>query len=304
MVTTNQILLTTLTVGIVLSFIGYMLKKPHDLEAKTIKKPVDCICQCPEKDEENPNSDKEEENRKECITWIKTDKGKWMPHKLLPAIGTTKHTAARSCTEIRDALMNDWAGPPQSDKYWLNPFKYGDIIPVYCEMSLDGGGWILVWKHSYMEVGSLSEDMKYFSKHYRPCTDIETGWCNIPNKARLNPKHMMIVGYRNKVARFAYKGKFNHDIDHNWSGGILVVPKKILDECTINIDIEPAPSAHGGDRRLLGIAFDKCSQTKYLLNCVTIAGEFSSPTDCRWHDCHHKESAYRNTQMTVAIYVR
>ena len=227
MVTTNQILWTTLTVGIVLSFIGYniMLKKPDDLDnsLKTepaIKNPVNCICEYPDNDdksqnEENPNSDKEEENRKECITWMKTDNGKWMPHKLLPAIGTTKHTAARSCTEIRDALMNDCSGPPQSDKYWLNPLKYGDIIPVYCEMSLDGGGWTLVWKHSYMEVGPLSEDMKYFSKHYRSCTNLETGLCNIPYKARLNPTEMMIVAYRNKEARFAYKGKFNHDIDHD-----------------------------------------------------------------------------------------
>ena len=81
-------------------------------------------------------------------------------------------------------------------------------------------------------------------------------------------------------------------------------PQKILDQCTINIDIEPAPSAQGGDRRLLGIAFDKFSPTKYLQNCVTIAYNFSYPTDCRWYDCHNKESAYRGTQMTVAIYVR
>ena len=164
-----------------------------------------------------------------------------------------------------------------------------------------------MWKHSYMEVRPLSENMKYFSNHNRPCTDIETGWCNVPNKARLNPTETMIVGYRNKVARVAYKGWFNYNIDHNWRGGILVEPKKILDQCTWTAHTagkEPAPSANGGDRRLLGIAFDKRSPTNYLENCVTIGGGYHSPYDCRWHDCDPDGSPYRNTQMTVSIFVR
>ena len=306
MVTASQILWTSLIVCVVLCIIGFLQKDPSVEDDKpVVKHPVDCICECPEDNkEESQGFDKEEQGKKECITWMKTNNKKWMPHKMLPAIGTRKHTAARSCIEIRYVLENECLGPPQSDKYWIKLTENGDLFPVYCEMSLDSGGWTLVWKHSYMEVGPLSEDMKYSSNHNRPCTDIETGWCNVPYKARLNPTEMMIVAYSNKVARFAYKGWFNQAIDYNWRGGILVEPKKILDECTGNIDIEPAPSAHDGDRRLLGIAFDKHSPTKYHENCVTIGGQFSRPWDCRWHDCPGKASIYRNTQMTVAIYVR
>ena len=89
-----------------------------------------------------------------------------------------------------------------------------------------------------MEVGPLSEDMKYFSNHNRPCTDIETGWCNVPYKARLNPTEMMIVGYRNKVARFAYKGWFNYNIDHNWrgGGGLVAAPHSTkVEECSTRV---------------------------------------------------------------------
>ena len=77
--------------------------------------------------------------------------------------------------------------------FFLSHFKQ-----VWCDMSTCGGGWSLVWKHSYMEVTPLTSDMYYFSDHYRPCTDINSGWCNVPHKSRLNPTEMMIVAYHNK----------------------------------------------------------------------------------------------------------
>ena len=242
--------------------------------------------------------------------WICQD-GRWIPHQVTPSTGKTQQVAGKSCKDVRDTLTTDCSGSPPTGTYWINVTDNcdgeQDSMRVYCEMSMDGGGWTLVWKHSYMEVRPLSEDMRYFSNYNRPCTNIETGWCNVPYKARLNPTEMMIVAYRNKGARFAYKGWFNYNIDHNWRGGILVEPKKILDQCTWTAHtagVEPAPSTAGGDRRLLGIAFDKHSPTNYLSNCVTIGGQFSGPWDCRWADCDNWGSIYAKTQMTMAIYVR
>jgi hypothetical protein len=174
-----------------------------------------------------------------------------------PSTGKTPQVAGKSCKDIRDTLTNDCSGLPPTSSYWVNVTDVcGEVesMRVFCDMSTDGGGWTLVWKHSYTEVGPLNDNMKYFSNHPRPCTDIETGWCNMPYKARLNPTEMMIVAYRNKTPRFAYKGWFNHNIDYNWRGGILVEPMKILDHCpaSTSVNIEPAPSVHRGRSGVVG----------------------------------------------------
>ena len=57
------------------------------------------------------------------------------------------------------------------------------------------------------------------------------GWCNIPNKARLNPTEMMTAAYHKKTLVYAYKGIFNKNLDWHWSGGILLDPKKVVDHC-------------------------------------------------------------------------
>ncbi len=175
-------------------------------------------------------------------------------------------------------------------------------------MDLDGGGWTMVWKHSYMEVLSLTTAMYYFSQHYRECSDMEAGWCNIPNKGHLQPTHMMIAAYHNKNVVWAYKGWFNWNIDHDWTGGVLVEPVQVVDTCTRtdwSLGKPPAPSAGGGDRNLLGIAFDKHSPDKYLENCDTIRGQFTSLGDCRFHDCAWgTENPIVSNQMTVVIYIR
>ena len=171
-------------------------------------------------------------------------------------------------------------------------------------MTTDGGGWTLVWKHSYMETLPLSTNMYYFSDYYKSCTTHDSGWCNIPNKKRFNPTEQMIVAYHRGTIVYAYKGIFNYNIDHDWTGGVLVDFKKIVDRCTRSgsPNVQPAPSTDNGDRRLLGLGFDKVSPYNYLDNCDTITGTFDSPGDCRWGDCSYP-TKYQ-VQQTMAIYVR
>ena len=168
-------------------------------------------------------------------------------------------------------------------------------------MTTDGGGWTLVWKHSYMEILPLSTNMYYYSDYYKSCTTHDSGWCNIPNKKRFNPTEQMIVAYHKGTIVYAYKGIFNYNIDHDWSGGVLVDYKKITDNCKNSKNTHPAPSTNS-DRKFLGLAFDKHSPYNYLGNCDTIGGAFRSPSDCRWADCAYPRRY--NAQQTLAIYVR
>ena len=159
-----------------------------------------------------------------------------------------------------------------------------------------------MWKHSVKEVGTLTEDMKYFSDHYKACTDLEVGWCNIPNKDRLNPTEMMIAAYHHKTTVYAYKGIFNKNLDWHWSGGILLDPNKVVDFCTRGNGVPPEPyrSKNWG-----GLSFDKFYPEAI---CDVYGGTFpSSPSDCRWVSCllpTSISSSQGHTQMTVAIYIR
>ena len=103
---------------------------------------------------------------------------------------------------------------------------------------------------------------------------------------------------------YAYKGIFNYNIDHDWTGGILVDFKKIVDKCTRSAsqNVQPAPYSGNDDHKLLGLAFDKVSPHDYLVNCDTVSGTFDSPGDCRWADCS-RPTRYK-VQQTVAIFVR
>ena len=111
-------------------------------------------------------------------------------------------------------------------------------------MELDGGGWTLVWKHSYMEVSPLTEDMTYFSTYYKPCTDLETGWCNLPGKTDLKPQEMMLAAYHNKRVVYSYKGIFNRNVDWHWSGGVLLNPHKVVDHCAHSSSQGVAPDPY------------------------------------------------------------
>ena len=181
-------------------------------------------------------------------------------------------------------------------------------IQVYCDISeLDGGGWTLVWQHSYMEDLPLNLSMTYFSEDFTPCVTRASGWCNIPNKARFNPTEQMIVAYHNGTVVYAYKGLFNRNIDYNWSGGMLLDFKQVVDECMYDNGVQPAPEGPK-NQNAAGITFDKTSPYDYTgANCDTQRGTFVHPDECRWENCQLPisiSSIPQHVQMTIAIYVR
>ena len=84
------------------------------------------------------------------------------------------------------------------------------------------------------------------------------------------------MAYHNSHVVYAYKGLFNRNIDYDWSGGILLDFKKIVDKCTKNNGVQPAPLA----AHLPGISFDKVSPYNYYSNCDTLWGSLTSPIEC------------------------
>jgi len=176
-------------------------------------------------------------------------------------------------------------------------------------MVTDGGGWTLVWQHTYMKFKPLHSKMFYFSKGYRPCIKdaSQEDWCNVPNKANFNPTEQMIVGYYKDTIVFAYKGFFNHNIDHHWTGAILLDAKKVIDQCTRSNGVPPAPSVHHSG--IFGLTFDKVSPTNHYVNSDTYftGSTLTNPNDCRWRDCFLPSSISSKqfyTTMTMALFVR
>ena len=55
----------------------------------------------------------------------------------------------------------------------------------------------------------------------------------------------MTVAYHKGTIVYAYKGTFNYNIDHDWTSGVLVDFKKIVDKCTNSHsqNVQPAPSS-------------------------------------------------------------
>ena len=176
-------------------------------------------------------------------------------------------------------------------------------------MSTDGGGWTLVWQHTYMKFNPLNSKMFYYSNSYRPCVKDASheDWCNVPNKALFNPTEQMVVAYHKGTVVYAYKGFFNRNIDYHWTGAVLLDAKRVIDKCAGIHGVPPAPSVHLSG--ILGLTFDKSSPTNYYKNCDTYEREstLTRQTECRWHDCGLPStisSKSTQTNMTMAIFVR
>ena len=153
-----------------------------------------------------------------------------------------------------------------------------------------------------MEVTNLTTSMFYHSSFFKPCTDLASGWCNVPGKIRFQPEEMMIVAYHYSTTVYTYKGTFNRNLDHDWTGATLLGNvRAITDRCTRSRTGVPIPIQYND---LTGMVFDK--QVDH--NSDTIQGTLSSlRNDERWEECwlpSSISSSKVNVQMTMAIYVR
>eukprot|EP00042_Codosiga_hollandica_P037576 m.297768 g.297768 ORF g.297768 m.297768 type:complete len:1012 (-) comp55171_c0_seq2:436-3471(-) len=210
--------------------------------------------------------------------------------------GSAPYLAGYSCLTI--SLL--WAKP--SGTYYIR--TPNGVRQIFCDQATDSGGWSLAWKHSYLEVGTPSRNMAFFSSFDQPCLNLSSGWCNLPQKAALGSNEQMIVAYNNLTQVYAYKGIANGYLDVNWKSGILNSPVKILDLCTKATSIPPVPNCltngFTADIGICGLTFEKLSVTQYAGSCET--DRYPAGSDCRWENCAPAFGTH--VQQTVAMFLR
>ena len=208
-----------------------------------------------------------------------------------------------SCAELVAAGFTD------DDVYPIDPdgFAVG-VAPfdVWCDQTTDGGGWTLVWKHAYEEVGTPTDDMRFYSATLTEClSEGDSGdWCNVPAKASLAPTEMRILATHDGTAVYDFVGDFNADVDVDWSGGILDNWVVLLDLCaTASTGWRPEPEQ--GAHAMLGLTWDKANNFDYTSNCDT--DRYGGGSDCRWENCGLPtdiSASPNHVQMTLHMFVR
>ncbi|XP_062507888.1 uncharacterized protein LOC134184230 [Corticium candelabrum] len=170
----------------------------------------------------------------------------------------------------------------------------------YCGYSVLSHRCQLIWKHSYLEVGSATNDMRTFSSFDRPCTDLSVGWCNIADKDAVPGQVQVTAAYHEGQLVYAYRGDRNNELGKTWRGAILNNPIKIVDLCTGNNGTPPEPTSD----TYQGLTFDKHNPEVHTGNCDT--DRYPNGNDCRWENCllpSSISSQSSHVQMTVAMYL-
>ncbi len=206
----------------------------------------------------------------------------------------------KSCAEL---LASNPALP--SGTYTIDPDGGGGkpSFAAWCEMALDGGGWTLVWKHSYYEVGAPTDTMRFYSTSAKECKDTTAGWCNVPGKLSVGKTQQLVIATYQGTTVYAYKGDLNPKIDSSWEGAILKNATSLVDKCVNNVGVAPEPEV--GGHAMPGITFDKATPNDYVSNCDT--DRYGGGSDCRWENCGlpgNIAPSSTHVQMTVMIYVR
>ncbi|XP_044185058.1 uncharacterized protein LOC122946948 isoform X2 [Acropora millepora] len=92
-----------------------------------------------------------------------------------------------SCKHIRDAEDSSADG-----EYWIDPEKNGNPLKVFCDMTTDGGGWLLIANLIYQNASVYSSDDSFIEDSYRGISNYHNNRMGV-SKSALN----QLRGYMN-----------------------------------------------------------------------------------------------------------